>query len=59
MKRITDAGGAVTFSTTTDTNGTTMEDEELVLKFLNQQLEANAPASAYVRPEGAFLVGER
>jgi hypothetical protein len=59
VKRITDAGGSVTFSTTTDTNGTTMEDEEVVLKFVNQQLDANAPASPYVRPEGAFLVGER
>jgi hypothetical protein len=59
VKRITDAGGAVTFSTTTDTDGTTMEDEELVLKFVNQQLQMNAPASEYVRPIGAFLVGEQ
>lgn len=59
VKTITDAGGSVTFSTTTDNNGTTMEDEEVVLKFVNQQLDANAPASPYIRPEGAFLVGER
>ena len=59
VKRITDAGGAVTFSTTTDTDGTTMEDEELVLKFVNQKLQMNAPASEYVRPIGAFLVGEQ
>ncbi len=58
IKNITDAGGAVTFSTTTDTDGTTMEDEETVLKFVNQQLEANAAPSEYIRPEGAFLVGE-
>ncbi|WP_430934176.1 hypothetical protein [Saccharicrinis sp. 156] len=59
VKNITDAGGAVTFSTTTDTDGTTMEDEETVLKYVNQQLEANAAPSEYVRPEGAFLVGEK
>ncbi|RED46920.1 putative secreted protein (Por secretion system target) [Winogradskyella eximia] len=58
VKNITDAGGAVTFSTTTDTDGTTMEDEETVLKFVDQQLVANAAASQYVRPVGAFLVGE-
>lgn len=59
VKRITDAGGAVTFSTTTDTDGTTMEDEEAVLKYVNQQLAANEEPSKYVRPEGAFLVGEK
>ena len=58
VKNITDAGGAVTFSTTTDTDGTTMEDEETVLKYVDQQLAANAAASQYVRPLGAFLVGE-
>ena len=58
VKRITDAGGAVTFSTTTDTDGTTMEDEETVLKYVNKQFEANEDATKYVRPEGAFLVGE-
>ena len=57
-KRITDAGGTVTFSTTTDTDGTTMEDEETILKYVDQQLTANATASEYVRPLGAFLVGE-
>ncbi len=58
VKNITDAGGAVTFSTTTDTDGTTMEDEEAVLKYVDQQLEAKADPSEYVRPLGAFLVGE-
>ncbi|WP_139958824.1 T9SS type A sorting domain-containing protein [Flavicella sediminum] len=58
VKNITDAGGAVTFSTTTDTDGTTMEDEETVLKYVNQQLVANAAPGQYVRPVGAFLVGE-
>ncbi len=58
VKNITDAGGAVTFSTTTDTDGTTMEDEETVLKYVDQQLAANAAASQYIRPLGAFLVGE-
>ena len=57
-KRITDAGGMVTFSTTTDTDGTTMEDEEAILKFVDQQLTANASVSQYIRPVGAFLVGE-
>lgn len=58
VKNITDADGAVTFSTTTDTDGTTMEDEETVLKYVDQQLAANAAASQYIRPIGAFLVGE-
>ena len=58
VKKIIDAGGSVTFSTTTDTDGTTMEDEEMVLKYVNQQLEAEAPPTPYVRPQGAFLVGE-
>ncbi|MEP5340997.1 MAG: T9SS type A sorting domain-containing protein [Algibacter sp.] len=58
VKNITDAGGTVTFSTTTDTDGTTMEDEETVLKFVDQELTSNAAASQYVRPLGAFLVGE-
>lgn len=58
VKNITDAGGAITFSNTTDTDGTTMEDEEAVLKYVNQQMLANVAASEYVRPEGAFLVSE-
>jgi hypothetical protein len=58
VKKITDAGGAVTFSTTTDTDGTTMEDEEAVLQYVDQQFKANAEPSEYVRPVGAFLVGE-
>ena len=59
VKNITDAGGAVTFSTTTDTDGTTMEDEETVLKYVDQQFKAKADPSEYVRPLGAFLVGEK
>jgi hypothetical protein len=58
VKRITDAGGAVTFSTTTDTDGTTMEDEENVLKYVDQQLKIKASPKEYVRPLRAFLVGE-
>ena len=58
VKNITDAGGAVTFSTTTDTDGTTMEDEETVLKYVDQQFKAKATPLEYVRPLGAFLVGE-
>lgn len=58
VKNITDAGGAVTFSTTTNTDGTTMEDEETVLKYVDQQFAANATPLQYIRPLGAFLVGE-
>ena len=58
VKRITDAGGSVTFSTTTDINGTTMEDEENVLKYVDEQLSTGAVPTEYVRPEGAFLVYE-
>ena len=58
VKRITDAGGAVTFSTTTDTDGTTMEDEEEVLKYVDEQLSNGAHPTEYVRPTGAFLIGE-
>lgn len=59
VKNITDAGGAVTFSTTTNIDGTTMEDEEIVLKYVNKQLEVNAAPSEYIRPLGAYLVGEK
>ncbi len=57
-KRITDAGGAVTFSNTTSTDGTTSDDEVEILTFLNEQFELNAEATVYERPLGAFLVGE-
>jgi hypothetical protein len=57
-KRITDAGGAVTFSNTTATDGTTSEDEVEILTFMDQQFRINADAAVYQRPEGAFLVGE-
>ncbi|MFC2110785.1 hypothetical protein ACFLSU_09475, partial [Bacteroidota bacterium] len=58
VKRITDAGGAVTFSTTTHINGTTMENEENVLKYVDQQFIIKASPIEYIRPLGAFLVGE-
>ena len=57
-KRITDAGGAVTFSNTTSTDGTTSDDEVEILEFINEQFELNADATVYERPLGAFLVGE-
>ncbi|GAA3651250.1 T9SS type A sorting domain-containing protein [Flavivirga jejuensis] len=56
-KRITDAGGSVTFSNTTD-DGTITPDEIAVLNYVDQQFAANAAATPYVRPLGAFLVGE-
>jgi hypothetical protein len=56
VKNIVDAGGAVTFSTTTDKDGTTMEDEEMILKYVNQQLKLNEPPLEYIRPIGASLV---
>jgi len=56
VKKIVDAGGAVTFSTTTDKDGTTMEDEEMILKYVDQQLKINAAPSKYIRPQGASLV---
>jgi len=59
VKRITDAGGSVTFSTTTDIDGTTMEDEENVLKYVDEQLSNGAIPTEYVRPEGAFLISEQ
>ncbi|WP_344931057.1 discoidin domain-containing protein, partial [Aquimarina addita] len=58
VKRITGAGGAITFSTTTGPNGLAMPDELAILKYVNDQFEANADYVPYVRPEGAFLVGE-
>ncbi|QDO92576.1 hypothetical protein FNB79_00785 [Formosa sediminum] len=58
VKNITDAGGAVTFSTTTDIDGTNMEDEENVLKYVDQQFKIKANPPKYIRPIGASLVGE-
>ncbi|WP_041264042.1 hypothetical protein [Bernardetia litoralis] len=58
VKRITDAGGCVTFSTTTDTDGTTMEDEESVLKYVDEHLSKGATPTKYVRPKEAFLISE-
>ena len=57
-KRITDAGGSVTFSNTTSRNGTTSADEVSILTFIDQQFTANAAAKVYERPLGAYLVGE-
>lgn len=59
VKNITDSGGAITFSTTTDTNGTTMEDEEKVLKYVDQHYKEKTTPLKYIRPVGAFLVGEQ
>ncbi|WP_139958823.1 T9SS type A sorting domain-containing protein [Flavicella sediminum] len=58
VKRITDAGGSVTFSNTTDTDGTTAEDEVPILTFIDQQLAIDADPTVYERPNGAYLVGE-
>ena len=57
VKRITGAGGIVTFSTTSN-DGTTMEDEERVLKYVDRKFASNAKATNYSRPLGAFLVEE-
>ncbi|QXP63024.1 T9SS type A sorting domain-containing protein [Polaribacter sp. HaHaR_3_91] len=57
-KRITDAGGSVTFSNTTSTDGTTSDDEVEILTYMDQQFAINADATVYQRPAGAFLVGE-
>jgi hypothetical protein len=57
-KRITDAGGSVTFSNTTSTDGTTSDDEVEILTYMDQQFAVNADATVYQRPAGAFLVGE-
>ena len=59
VKNITDGGGSITFSTTTNTDGTTMEDEEEVLIYVNQMMEENyTDFTPYSRPPGAYLVGE-
>ena len=58
VKNITDAGGTITFSNTTGTDGTNKKDEEAVLKYVDQQMLANAAPVKYTRPEGAYLVGE-
>ncbi|TRX44939.1 hypothetical protein FNH22_31610, partial [Fulvivirga sp. M361] len=58
IKRITDAGGAITFSTTIGPGGIGPADEIAVLKHVDAQLTANADYVPYVRPAGAFLVGE-
>ncbi|WP_299668839.1 T9SS type A sorting domain-containing protein [uncultured Polaribacter sp.] len=57
-KKITMAGGAITFSCTT-TDGTIKDDEHAILTYVNQKFEENdITFSPYVRPECAFLVGE-
>ncbi len=52
VKRITDAGGAITFSTT-NTLGLPTPDELFILKFVNDQLLNNEPFRPYERPIGA------
>jgi len=57
-KRITDAGGSVTFSNTVLDDGTITSDEITVLEHINQEFEANNAHIEFVRPTGASLVGE-
>lgn len=65
MRRITDANAGVTFaSTTTDLGsrkGYMMADELALFKAVNDRLAmVNVPDyEPYVRPEGAYLVGEK
>ncbi len=57
-KKITMAGGSITFSCTS-TDGTIKDDEHAILIYINQKfLENNITFSPYVRPECAFLAGE-
>ncbi|WP_299668842.1 carbohydrate-binding protein [uncultured Polaribacter sp.] len=57
-KKITMAGGAITFSGTT-TDGTIIADEDAVLTYVNQKMEENEiDFTPYVRPACAFLAGE-
>ncbi|KQC28676.1 carbohydrate-binding protein [Flagellimonas eckloniae] len=58
-KKITMAGGAVTFSCTT-TDGTIKDDEDAILTYVNQKMAENNPVNypPYVRPACAVLQGE-
>ncbi|WP_344931021.1 carbohydrate-binding protein, partial [Aquimarina addita] len=57
-KKITMAGGAITFSGTT-TDGTIIADEDAVLTYVNQKMKQNViDYDPYVRPACSFLVGE-
>ncbi|MBU2939807.1 T9SS type A sorting domain-containing protein [Lacinutrix sp. C3R15] len=62
-KRLVQANAGVTFATTIDdvnNKGFMMADEMLIMKTINDRLLSNpVPACVpYVRPEGAYLVGE-
>lgn len=57
-KKITDAGATVTFSTTTSAGGLPTSDEVDILVFVDEKLTNNEAVTPYVRPEGAYLVGE-
>ena len=56
VKKITDAGAGLTFSTT-NTNGYISPDEMVVMKKVNAKLKAGANYTKYTRPEGAYFVG--
>lgn len=64
VKSITDTNASITFATTTDYGkwnaGYIMQDEMDIMKEINDRLlSATVPDfEPYVRPEGAFLVGE-
>ncbi len=58
VRRITDSGGSITFSTTANKSGLVVADELAILKHVNDQLEVNADYVPYTRPAGAKLVGE-
>ena len=59
IKRITEAGGAITFSTTTG-DGTLSDDEMIIMEEVSRRMLMNPrPACIpYMRPPGAYLVGE-
>ena len=58
-KKITQAGATCTFSTTTN-DGTITPDEHAILTYVNKKmLENEIDFTPYVRPAGAFLVGEK
>jgi len=59
IKRITEAGGAITFSTTTG-DGTLSDDEMTIMEEVSRRMLMNPrPACVpYMRPPGAYLVDE-
>ena len=64
VRRITDAGAAITFATTTDNGvqdaGHMMFDEMQIMEEINNRLLGGVVPDyePYERPEGAFLLGE-